>query len=285
MAEDISEREERLGAVVFACLQAIEQGRRLDHREVLARHPEFADELAEFFAGRAELHHLAGPLRQVALEARGWPIIDRDETADEDDRLTWPLPEAPARSFGDYELLAVIGRGGNGVVYKARQLSLHRVVALKMILAGRLASATDRQRFRNEAEAVAELDHPHIVPIYESGEHDGNPYFSMKLVDGGSLAGRIAACRARGEPGLPPRAVARLVATVARAVHYAHQGGILHRDLKPANILLARTPDGEDGSGSPDLASHEGDELGIPYVTDFSLAKRVGGGQHADPVG
>src|SRR5262249_44016500 len=152
----------------------------------------------------------------------------------------------------------------------------NRVVALKMILAGRLASGTDRQRFRNEAEAVAELDHPHIVPIYESGEHDGNPYFSMKLIDGGSLAGRIAACRARAEPGPPPRAAARLVATVARAVHYAHQHGILHRDLKPANILLARTPDEEDEPRSADLAAHEEDELGIPYVTDFSLAKRVG---------
>src|SRR5262245_35157458 len=158
MPEEISEREERLGAVVFACLQAIERGRPLDHREVLARHPEFADELAEFFAGRAELHHLAAPLREVALEARHRPGIDQDSTVDEDARLDSPLSEALVRSFGDYELLAVIGRGGNGVVYRARQLSLHRVVALKMILAGRLASATDRQRFRNEAEAVAELD-------------------------------------------------------------------------------------------------------------------------------
>src|SRR5262249_17266347 len=116
MPENLSERDERLGAVVFACLEAIEQGRPLDHREVLAGHPEFADELAEFFAERAELHHLAAPLREIALEARHQSCIDQDSTEDEDDRLDSTLPGAPARSFGDYELLGVIGRGGNGVV-------------------------------------------------------------------------------------------------------------------------------------------------------------------------
>src|SRR5690348_15397108 len=123
MPEDLSERDERLGTVVFACLQAIEQGRPFDQREVLARHPEFADELAEFFADRAELHQLAAPLREAAVEARHPSIIDPDSTVDEDDRLSSPLPDSSVRSFGDYELLAVIGRGGNGVVYKARQLS------------------------------------------------------------------------------------------------------------------------------------------------------------------
>src|SRR5262249_58477394 len=120
---------------------------------------------------------------------------------------------------------------------------------------------------------VAELAHPQMGPTCESGDQEGTPWCSMKRVDGGSVAGRIAACGARGGPGLPPRAAARLVATVARAVHYAHQRGILHRDLKPANILLARTPDGEDGSGSPDLAAHQEDELRIPYGADFTLAK------------
>lgn len=152
-------------------------------------------------------------------------------------------------SFGDYELLGEIARGGMGVVYKARQISLNRVVALKMILSGRLASDSDVQRFHQEAEAAANLDHSNILPIHDVGDHDGQHYFSMKLVDGGNLSDRVKQLLQ------DPRAAVALMERIARGVYFAHQRGILHRDLKPANILI--------------------DTDGTPYVTDFGLAKKT----------
>ena len=220
LTSDLSERDVRLGEIVFNCLQAVDEGQPLDHQAVLARHPEFATELADFFAELAEF-------RADRASTRGRPSgRDQGRWRPGDDRRfrepgSPPLARPEARYPGGYELLEEIGQGGNGVVYKARHLGLDRVVALKMMSAGRLATSAERQRFHNEIKAVAELDYPHVVPIYEHGEHDGSPYFSMKLVGRGSLAERVAAARPRGEPGLPPRASARLLATVARAVHYA----------------------------------------------------------------
>jgi tetratricopeptide (TPR) repeat protein/tRNA A-37 threonylcarbamoyl transferase component Bud32 len=161
-----------------------------------------------------------------------------------------------------YEILGVLGRGGMGVVYKARQKSLQRLVALKMILVGAHASAEHLTRFRTEAEAVARLQHPNVVQIHEVGEHDGLPFFSLEFVEGGSLADHLD-----GTPW-PPRQGAQLVETLARAMHAAHQRGIVHRDLKPGNILLQTQAQGLQSLGL---------DLGVPKITDFGLAKKLDG--------
>ena len=148
-----------------------------------------------------------------------------------------------------YEVLAELGRGGMGVVYKARDLSLGRAVALKMVLSAEHAGPEELTRFRTEAEALARLQHPNIVQIFEVGEHEGRPYFALEYLEGGSLSAKLD-----GTPWDPRRAAA-LVESVARAVHAAHQQKVIHRDLKPANVLL--TADG------------------APKITDFGLAKKL----------
>jgi WD40 repeat protein/tRNA A-37 threonylcarbamoyl transferase component Bud32 len=239
------EREARLNDVIAAYLEAVEACQAPDRPEWLARHPDLADDLRKFFANHDRLKQVGEPLRPAAPVEQ--PNAVQATLAPEEPVADQAL--GTVRYFGDYELREEIARGGMGVIYKARQVSLNRIVALKMILAGQLASADDVRRFRTEAEAAANLDHPNIVPIYEVGEHEGQHYFSMKLITGGSLTSRIP------ELVKDPKAAARLVARVARAVHHAHQRGILHRDLKPANILV--------------------DSKGEPHVTDFGLAKRT----------
>jgi tetratricopeptide (TPR) repeat protein len=243
--------EHRVEDLVEDYLAQLQAGQKPSRPALVAAHPDLAPLLDRrlnlvemmYRAGRA-----AGPPR--SSDAQTLP-----PTAE---GFTTPSPGlGTVRYFGDYELLEEIARGGMGVVYRARQVSLNRPVALKMILAGELASAADVRRFRQEAEAAARLDHPNILPIYEVGEHEGQHYFSMKLLGGGSLAVR-GGQRATGSKE-DQRRTAQMVAEVARAVHYAHQRGVLHRDLKPANVLL--------------------DQDGQPYVTDFGLAKRV----QADP--
>jgi WD40 repeat protein/HEAT repeat protein/predicted Ser/Thr protein kinase len=214
------DRERRVDETIAEYLAACEAGAPPDRAAFLARHADLADSLESFLADHDRIRRVAAP-----------------ETSPE-----------KIRYFGDYELLAELARGGMGVVYKARQVSLNRVVAVKLILAGQFAGGRDVRRFKAEAEAVANLDHPNILPVYEVGEHQGHQYFSMKLVNGGSLA--VAR-------DLSVRETINLLATVARAVHHAHVRGVLHRDLKPGNVLI--------------------DADGTPYVTDFGLAKKIEG--------
>jgi WD40 repeat protein len=255
------ERDARVDAAVAELLAA--GGRPFDRAAWLARYPDLADELTEFLYDQSLFAAVASPIvaptpgPQTTPRANDPCTLTYHGTAGS--TVTTHLP-AGGR-FGDYELVDEIARGGMGVVYRATQRSLHRVVALKLIQAGEFADAGNLKRFRIEAEAAAHLDHPNIAPIYDVGEVAGQPFYAMRLVDGGTLAGRmdeytLPKAANRTDARRRQTVAAGLIATVARAVHYAHQRGILHRDLKPANVLL--------------------DTDGSPHVTDFGLARRIG---------
>lgn len=197
------------------------------------------------------------------------------------------VPMAPPVTFPGYELLAEIGRGGMGVVYKARQQNLNRLVALKVILAGPLASADEKTRFRAEAEAAARLHHPNIVQVFDVGEYAGFSYMALELVEGHTLR-----TWQNGAP-VEPRTAARLMTAVARAVQHAHEQGIVHRDVKPANILL-QVGSGQWPVGSKDQSKKDSSSLPaarcplpipIPKVTDFGLAKALTGGTDLTATG
>ena len=263
VTDGLAGKEERLGEVIAAYLEAVDAGWAPPREDVLASYPDLSADLSAFFVCQDEISRLAFPAAPVPPPARpptestGRRAETRDGRRSEELTTAALRPAAPSaaspadglRAVGDYDLLGEIRRGGMGVVYKARQRSLNRVVALKMMRAGPWATPAEVQRFRNEAEDAANLDHPNIVPIYEVGEFLGLVYFSMKLFEGGSLTDQLDRFTS------DPRAAARLLATVARAVHHAHQRGLLHRDLKPGNILL--------------------DKDGQPHVSDFGLAKRL----------
>jgi WD40 repeat protein/tRNA A-37 threonylcarbamoyl transferase component Bud32 len=224
------DRSSRFDDVLAEYLEAVECGIAPSRKELLSRHPDLADELREFFANRDRMETLFRP----SLET---------------DTRRIQITEKRGRHFGDYELLEEIARGGMGVVYKARQIGLNRTVALKMIRESNVSSAEDKRRFRAEAEMAANLQHPNIVAIYEVGETEGQPYFSMDFVEGPSLAELVA------ESPLPPKQAADYIKAAAAAMHYAHSHDVLHRDLKPSNILV--------------------DTAGRVRITDFGLARRL----------
>jgi serine/threonine protein kinase/predicted Zn-dependent protease len=214
-----------------------------------------------------------GPTDQArTVPLPGDPQATRPQRSAEQARSGSRQVEAAAGvrpNLAGFEILGELGRGGMGVVYWVRQARLNRTAALKMLLAGMHAGPEERARFRTEAEAVARLQHPNIVQVYEVGEHEDRPYQVLEYVDGGSLAKKL-----EGTP-LPAGQAAALAEALARAMHYAHQRGVVHRDLKPANVLLARTDPSQGvplGAGSEEVVHYQ------PKITDFGLAKLVGGG-------
>jgi serine/threonine-protein kinase len=237
-------RDDRLASLLAELAGQHARGRAPDIDAVVRRHPELGDELRELWLTAQVAEELA---RAVESDATGTfaPQLRAGPDGPTGDT-------APLAAIGDCEILEELGRGGMGVVYRARQRGLGRVVALKIVLHASTASAIDFARFRAEASSAAQLDHPHIVPVYAVGDHQGQPYFLMRLIEGTSLSRRLA------DGPLPPREAAALLAPICRAVDHAHRHGILHRDLKPSNILI--------------------DPEGRPYVADFGLAKRLDAG-------
>jgi serine/threonine-protein kinase len=238
-----TQREQQLDDILAAYLEATGAGWAPDRGRLLHCYPHLADDLHRYFAGQDAVDEATTALRVEAPRAD--PTI-ADGATPGCSGAPDSAADGAARVPG-YDVQEEVGRGGMGVVYKARHRTLGRVVALKMMIAGAHAAEGDRLRFRSEATAVARLNHPNIVQIHEVGEHGGIPYLALEFCDGGSLEQKL-----RGTP-LPPGEAARLVAALARGVAAAHEKGVIHRDLKPANVLL--TADG------------------TPKLTDFGLAK------------
>ncbi|MCI0334056.1 MAG: serine/threonine protein kinase [Planctomycetes bacterium] len=236
-------RDIRLAELIDKIMAEARAGTPVDIERWATENPEFADDLRQLW-GVAEVAEEFGSLIPSYDE-----LDDAGRNAKADGAPSSFGAGSSAQTFGDYELFEELGRGGMGVVYRARQKSLDRIVALKIVLGGAAATRADLARFRGEAETAARLNHPNIVPVYDVGQHDGLPYFTMRFVRGTTLAQRLA------DGPLPGREAAELLAPVVRAIAKAHRQGVLHRDLKPSNILI--------------------DAEGRPYVSDFGLAKRL----------
>ncbi|MBI1901524.1 MAG: protein kinase [Planctomycetia bacterium] len=260
MAPDPKSHDEQLAELLDELAERVRQGQPPDVEDVARQHPQFAGELKQLWAAVQITEEMASGVHDFSAQPARRPdaptVVPASRpgapSASESPSESGSGPLLPS-SFGGYELQKELGRGGMGVVYVARQENLGRVVALKRILRGELAGPADLDRFRAEARAASHLDHPNIVPVYEVGEVDFQPFFTMQYVAGTTLSSRLA------DGPLPPHQAAKLLAAVARAIHYAHGRGVLHRDLKPSNILI--------------------DESGEPHVSDFGLAKRVEAGQ------
>lgn len=240
--------ESALAALLQQMTDALRLGSPPDIEAIARQHPTLSGELRELWAAAL----IAEEIARHAEETTEWP-----PRTNADPRASATL-SVPAQ-IGGLELLEELGRGGMGVVYRARQASVGRVVAVKRLLRGDTATPVDFDRFFAEAKAIAHLSDPHIVTVHDVGLHDGLPYITMQLVEGTTLARRLA------EGPMPPDEAARLLSPVCRAIHHAHEHGILHRDLKPSNILIDRD--------------------GRPYVSDFGLAKRVDADASLTPSG
>src|SRR5262249_2923435 len=230
-------------------------------REEAGERPELG-EYCQRFPDLGELLRVQFELHQAMQVAQVIDVLSSSAEALAQPRGTVACPDIPG-----YEVLGELGRGAMGVVYRARHLRLNRLVALKMILAGAHAGPRELRRFETEAQAIARLQHPHIVQIHEIGEQDGRPFFCMELIQAGSLAQKLA-----GRP-LPPRPAAQLLEMLARAGHYAHEQEIVDRDLEPANVPLARS----DSRRGVSLGGAEGTDWFEPKITDFGLAKLLDG--------
>lgn len=235
--EVAGDSEQLLASILSDMMDRIAGGEVVDLESMCRQHPAVAEDLRALWG---------------AVLVTDATALSDHEMPDRTASGRWKSLTLPT-TIGDYELIEEIGRGGMGVVFRARQLTLDREVAVKMILRGRLASEADLQRFQAEATATARLEHPNIVPIYDVGDFDGRPFFSMKFIEGETLSKRLA------EGPLPQRQAAEILSKVTRAIAVAHRQGVLHRDIKPSNILVL--------------------ENGEPMVTDFGLAKQETGQQ------